>query len=144
MGSLCKPEWHVSFKEKVVHLPCLAQVADNPLLDLLELFILFFVELQTVSNVFLWHDQEVLVTDGTLGQRNVEVSVAGVDDQILFNRRVVKAEPAVLVFLHTRSLHLEVYFQEAAFHGQDSIVFRDKLLSDCVLFELNEEVRALS
>ena len=89
--------------------------------------------------MFLWHNQEVVVADGTLGQGEIEVLTLAPENEILINAWILEAEPTVFVFLDFDSLHLEVDLEWSTLES-DLLVLINELFSDADVLEPNEAV----
>jgi hypothetical protein len=101
--------------------------------------LLFRVKLKSVSNMFLGHDQEVIVTDGAFGSSHIEMGTLAPQDQIPVNRLILKAEPTVFVLLLLDSLELEVDLQRSTLQDQH-LIECDELLSSIILCKLDKTV----
>ena len=87
----------------------------------------------------LWHDQEVLIAHWTFWQGNIKMLWLAPDNQVSIDARILKAEPAVLVFLDPDAFHLKVDLQQATLQCQ-LLIFLYKCLRLSQLFKLDEAI----
>ena len=139
MSCLLKLEWRIPFKEDIVHVLLIRDVLYDRLFHLIVIVLLLGVQLKGVSNMLLRHDQEVIVADGSFGSSNIEMGTLAPQDQVSVNRLILKAEPAVFVFLLLDSFELEVDLERSTLQDQH-LIECDEFLGCFILCKLDEAV----
>ena len=127
MGSFLELERTVSLEEEIVHLLSVDDVIKKEISKHFVIVLYIICKLEWVSYVALRHDKEMLITYRSFRHRNVKVLWLRPYDKISINALVLEAEPAVFIFLHLHTFHLEVDSQKSSLKCQLLILSHESL-----------------
>lgn len=143
MSSLFKLEGTVSLEDEVIVAFDIDYIINEEVSEHRVLLLLHLIKFKRVGNVMFWHDQEMVIADGTFWHRDIEMPTLAPNDEIVVDGFVLEAEPAVLILLHLHSLHLKVNLEEASLEGQ-LFALRHECFRLCLHCKLDKAIRLLT